>query len=397
MIGQTISHTVHHLKAICTRLGFWVVSTFAVLTLLELVSWGLWSICGWLQPDYYENAQKSPAYGSASWVAEYYREESAWWKQRGGIGEYVPFRLWGVREWHGKYINTDASELGIWRRTDRPTHAGCTNRSAWTVWMFGGSTVFGSAVPDWATVPSYLSKILNQAGRGCALVTNFGVEGYVSTQELLLLIEKLKEGYRPDVVIFYDGINDAYNGMYSLDPRRAHYWADVIKARVEGTLRGRLDFLEQTHPVLVVRLILGKLRRGASPVATPSQAAATLDNYEANMRIVRALSTAYKFNFYCFFQPAIVYGHKPLVAYEQSIRQGKGYGGTGERAFHMLYQEVERRSVNANFVNLGDLFDSVAKPLYVDPAHLGPYGNELVANAIAKYIDDHPGGLERAR
>jgi hypothetical protein len=115
------------------------------------------------------------------------------------------------------------------------------------------------------------------------------------------------------------------------------------------------------------------------------------------MRIVRALSTAYKFNFYCFFQPAIVYGHKPLVAYEQSIRQGKGYGGTGERAFHMLYQEVERRSVNANFVNLGDLFDSVAKPLYVDPAHLGPYGNELVANAIAKYIDDHPGGLERAR
>ena len=32
--------------------------------------------------------------------------------------------------------------------------------------------------------------------------------------------------------------------------------------------------------------------------------------------------------------------------------------------------------------------------LYLDEVHLGPHGNELVANAIAKYVEDHPAGME---
>jgi hypothetical protein len=58
------------------------------------------------------------------------------------------------------------------------------------------------------------------------------------------------------------------------------------------------------------------------------------------------------------------------------------------------YQEAERRAPTAAFVYLADVFDSVPEPIYSDEAHLGPHGNELAANAIAKYIEDHPAGTE---
>jgi hypothetical protein len=56
-----------------------------------------------------------------------------------------------------------------------------------------------------------------------------------------------------------------------------------------------------------------------------------------------------------------------------------------------VYREAERHAVsNGNFVFLGGLFDSTREPIYVDEAHLGPRGNELAAQAIAGYIQDHP-------
>ena len=41
-------------------------------------------------------------------------------------------------------------------------------------------------------------------------VTNYGQDGYSAWQELELLEELLTTGYRPNVVVFYDGINDLY-------------------------------------------------------------------------------------------------------------------------------------------------------------------------------------------
>jgi hypothetical protein len=51
------------------------------------------------------------------------------------------------------------------------------------------------------------------------------------------------------------------------------------------------------------------------------------------------------------------------------------------------YQEAEQRATaNGDFVFLGDVLDSQREPLYLDEWHLGPKGNELVAEAIAKRL-----------
>jgi hypothetical protein len=57
------------------------------------------------------------------------------------------------------------------------------------------------------TIPSWLEKLLDTTPY-CADITNFGQDGYVNTQEFLLLQEQLRATDVPDIVIFYDGIND---------------------------------------------------------------------------------------------------------------------------------------------------------------------------------------------
>ena len=93
--------------------------------------------------------------------------------------------------------------MGNLRRTANPLSPACNQAPRKVIWMFGGSTIFGFGVPDAETVPSHLSRELNSSGPACFVILNAGVEGYVTNQELLLLLEALKTGQRPDMVIFY--------------------------------------------------------------------------------------------------------------------------------------------------------------------------------------------------
>ena len=55
-----------------------------------------------------------------------------------------------------------------------------------------------------------------------------------------------------------------------------------------------------------------------------------------------------------------------------------------------VYREAERHAAaGGSFVFLGDVFNSTQEPIYVDEAHLGPRGNELIAQAIASFMHRH--------
>jgi len=378
--------------------GSMVVNLTVALLALELLCWIVLSGYNWIRPHHYQSEIDSPAYAGQAWVADFYREQSARVNSR---KFYVPFRLWGVSAWHGKYLNVDVSADGAWRRSLNPTSDDCKNRPKASVWVFGGSTVFGTGVPDWATLPSYLATELNRRGNDCVEVTNFGVEGYVTTQEVILLAEQLKRGQHPTTVIFYDGFNDAFAGMNSDDPRSAHYAYSTVKERIQGSVHGRFDFIGNLYSVRAAYAILALFRRN-HPLATMdnnAKAVATVDNYEANLALVRALSGAYHFKLYCFWQPMLLYGHKPLVPFEQQVAEldGRSGGRLNAQLIANAYVEAGNRSTDGTFVNLAGLFDSVPDPLYLDEAHLGPHGNELAANAIAKYVEDHPAGMELQR
>jgi len=380
-------------RRVFSLVGAAVIGVLATLLVLELVCWAAWSLGRWLHADPLR-PEASSAYQGANWVPELYREQSA---RLASPYVYVPFTVTGVTPWHGKYFNNDEHATGVWRRTDNPGQ--CPQGRKTTVWIFGGSTIYGTGVPDAETLPSYLSRDLNRDLRECVEVTNFGNESYVTNQEAILLGEQLKRGGRPDVVIFYDGFNDAHVGMAAADPASAHYGFEIIKARAEGSLRGRFDFIHRLYTVRLIEAARQSLRRtGASPndKELHAKASAVVNNYEANHNIASALAQAYHFRFYGFWQPMLFYGHKPLDAFEQQISR---FDASKGRRFDPqpvidAYEEAERRAPGAAFVFLADLFDSTAEPIYIDEAHLGPHGNELAAQAVAKYVEDHPAGVE---
>jgi lysophospholipase L1-like esterase len=332
----------------------------------------------------------SPAYAGHEWAQGFWQEEHLRQKSR---HDYVPFLLWGVNNWHGRYVNNDEGKTGVWRRTVNPARDDCQAHEV-TVWTFGGSTVYGIGVPDWATLPSFLSRDLNVAGSDCAVVSNFGVEGYVSNQELILLMEQLKVDGHPDIVIFYDGLNDALAAGPSSRPPQPHFEFDLIKHRIEGTLKGRFDFIRESYTLRLAgairaglfgqhfsRSVLGELH---------TKSVATLDNYERNLSVAKALAKAYNFRLYCFWQPSLFYGQKPLVPFEKKLSEIAVKDSWSSIA--AVYQEARTRAAPiGSYVFLGNLFDSVPEPIYIDEAHLGPRGNELAAQAVARYIEDHLG------
>jgi lysophospholipase L1-like esterase len=376
-------------------LGFAFVIVTLLATLLELLSWAIWSIHPLSREAELENQGASPVYVGVDWAREFWREE---FLRRQQLNSYVPFRIWGVTEWHSQFINNDHAATGILRRTINPIS--CDPVHPTTVWTFGGSTMYGTAAPDFATIPSYLSRDLNSGSRDCVVVLNFGVEGYVTDQELILLQEQLKAGGRPDIVVFYDGVNDSSLAWGAPGHANLHFLFGVVKSRVEGSLSGRLDFLQKSYAVRLTRAAFERLQPASSFASIVAREQpniiVTFRNYEGNLRIARALGDAYKFKLYCFWQPMLTYGHKPLVQFEQRMATRDATGTSAESAWFLtmnaVYREAEHHaSADGVYVFLGGLFDSIKEPLYVDEAHLGPRGNEIVAQAIADHIRTHPG------
>jgi len=69
-------------------------------------------------------------------------------------------------------------------------------------WFLGGSTMWGTGSDDMNTIPSIFAKLTNKP------VLNLGESGFNSFQEIIQLQILLANGYKPKMVIFYDGVND---------------------------------------------------------------------------------------------------------------------------------------------------------------------------------------------
>ncbi|HSH75951.1 MAG TPA: SGNH/GDSL hydrolase family protein, partial [Longimicrobiales bacterium] len=112
---------------------------------------------------------------------------------------------------YGPHPATGATieESGV-RTTVHPAPVAAQER---TVFLFGGSTMFGTYQRDSETIASNLAKLLHESGRDDVRVVNHGVPAYVLTQEAIRLALLLRQGARPSAVVFYDGINDVFSAV----------------------------------------------------------------------------------------------------------------------------------------------------------------------------------------
>jgi hypothetical protein len=85
-----------------------------------------------------------------------------------------------------------------------------------TLWTFGGSTMQEHQTTDERSIANVIAATMAAAGIGVR-VENFGVATFQSSLELIkfmTLAARAPADRLPDVVVFYDGCNDANHGFY---------------------------------------------------------------------------------------------------------------------------------------------------------------------------------------
>lgn len=328
-------------------------------------------------------------------------------RQAEALSRYAPYVLWKATAHRGRYVNISEDHVRQTPGSDCTPHA-------YRVFLLGGSAAWGFGSPDSGTIAFHLQAELNRRRTGPACVVNLAQNAWVSTQEVIELMNHLGRGDVPDAVVFYDGFNDAYAAFETRSPG-AHYSLKTITDRFErpeADLRRSVRALVkatasyQSARCLVRRLSLPPPTPASpGPEGPPPQLAAdAAAHYVANVRMVEGLARSYGFDVAFFWQPTLFTGRKPRSGEERRLRW---HQPASVPLIASIDEGVRVAATNARGTRgtaglaalhyLGSLFDGDTSLRFIDYVHVTPHANLLVARSIADSLWPTTGGRHPLR
>ena len=317
-----------------------------------------------------------------------------------------PFLGWTFSNYSSPYTNiTD----GVRKSWEPPIANG---QKAQQVLFLGGSTVAGSYQRDDYTIPSDVARIAWQQGLAVH-VTNRGAQGYSVWQELNLLEEQLASGYRPNVVVLYDGVNELYvqaaegttttpSNIKALEYETAILQAEQKSAPGSQSLLDRVydSYANTSALIRMVRVLTGH-ESTSNPAAVdnilwnPDQSTTTAtirgkdaaEIHNQAVSIFEALGAKYHFRLVSFWQP-FLYSKTPIPS-ESNVA---GLWGETPSAWRAM-DAAARPDLQAPEIDLSNALSASKAPLMIDFMHTNEAGAQEVANAMFPYLK---GDLEAA-
>ena len=307
-----------------------------------------------------------PNYISVDWALTHFRELESL------DTRYVSYIGWRRKTFEGRTI-TIAGSYGQ-RRTVGPTDA--TKPS---VYFFGGSTMWGTGADDGHTIPSEFAQLSGFR------VENFGETAYTAHQSLMLLIQVLQDGHRPNVVVFYDGVNEVIHKCRTeLTP-----WSHAREYQISLALEERgygLQYMVRPF-VAFARYISDALftreyraRSWYNCDSDPTKADRIADNLKQDWAIARRLVESYNGKFIGVLQPVVFFSDTKLDHLKLDNTQRK--------QFEVVYPLIKAKMTDQS--GLYDFTDVLDRPeyIYIDFSHVSPNGNRYVAERILKTLND---------
>jgi hypothetical protein len=346
----------------------------------------------WLSSEVRPNRQiLDEGYNGATWPVRHYREleeiEDRW-------QPYVYFRQ---KPFRGETITVGPDGLrATWQPPQAKSESGSAERRPLKLLLLGGSSLWGFGARDDQTIPSHVARLLYERGWNAQL-KNLAEIGYVSTQEAVALYRELQSGYRPDVVIFYDGVNDTTSALLEGDAglstneinRRREFNLSRSPARLARALGAKV--LEDSGSYRFASAIRRHLpgRSAVSRPATPPEALRErsqriVDLYQGNVAVVRALGRCFNFQPLFFWQPD-VFAKSNLHPLEQ--REAASYAWA-EPIFREVHGRVRGSAVlqaDSAFRDLSQIFGDSRHLSFIDFCHTTESANLQIASAI---VDD---------
>lgn len=317
-------------------------------------------------------------------IKEYFQIKTKW----------VPFVYWRHEPFEGQYINVITDGL---RKTWQKKEKKVDKREIYRIFVFGGSAIWGFGCRDDFTIPSQLSKMLANNEKARVEITNFGELGYVSTQEVIALILELKKGNIPDLVVFYDGANDAFSAFQNTQagiPQNEINRAEGLSLVNDKSFRdnySRKNLLESITTYKLAKSFNQKLfKENCKENYLPSEELLNeaVDAYTSNIELVDKLGSEYGFKALFYWQPLISYKRK--LSPEEELQKNRQLPGNNLFS-EMLYSKIsysEKLKKNNNFHDLSKLFQDYLEPYFLDNCHLNEQGNKIISEQI--YYDILP-------
>jgi hypothetical protein len=276
------------------------------------------------------------------------------------------------------------------------------DKSAFNIFVFGGSMALGAAVADQDAIPAVMQAILRaRTGKPNLYVYNLGAGSHFSSQEVTYLQNKLRDGIVPDIVVFIDGQNDFYfwdgetqespafrafvasgsivgSGYFSFKELPLFRLARKLRAHGLGFAALAAEAKEIDRLAPTPDPIYEAQYRDPPEIMDPDRIQQVIGRYLANKKIAEGIASAFHIQPYFVWQPS------PLYKYD--LREhSKGIPDAHRRArygYPAMAAYVHSHAMGDDFDWCADIQENVHKPLYADIMHYNPEGNRLVADCI---------------
>lgn len=225
-----------------------------------------------------------------------------------------------------------------------------------TILALGGSTTDFS-MSNLRSWPYFLQKEYEKKGLSCRVI-NGGIGGYYSAQEMLKLV---RDGlyFKPDIVISFSGINDAFGGF-----------SEMETPLISNYLKNTLNDLPIKN---------AKIGYGMKKDVTRAE------NWIRNMRIMYSVCTEFGIKFLCFLQPYIFSGTYKFEDMEKRFFT-EMYSSEERNVAFDFYQTTKEEIKKYPYMqDLTGIFDNMMGIFY-DSTHCNEEGNQIIAKRIYEVI-----------
>lgn len=240
--------------------------------------------------------------------------------------------------------------------------------NTYRIFITGGSTAFGSGVPQDYTIGEFLLQLLTKACENNDFKVNFEVitaacPAWSSTHELIFISNRISK-LHPDLVIQFSGNNDVHWGFNKTNPLWMYSYNDL----------NILKILEYVGDYLGVPRVEIYNEKHAFPIPPSEVARGLSDNIVLSNMAVGVAKADHVF----VLQPTLpaLYGDDDRSRY-----------------FRECYQSLENTSVQLStsgiyFFNLNHVFAQHPQweALFLDAYHFGDKGNLIIAQEILNYL-----------
>jgi lysophospholipase L1-like esterase len=301
------------------------------------------------------------------------------------------YRLYRTHvEYHSEHYNTD--ENGFRATAGVKNILGDFNQSFYNIFVFGGSTTFGTFVRDDETWTYYLSAMLKNAGYKNVKVYNLGQGTFNIQDEIYLLFDQLRQRRVPNMVIFLEGVNLAC--PTNVD-KGAGYRDELYGNKIMSFLMSRYS----RHLFITLRYnffnsamwkSLLKLKHGT--LKTIPRTYDLIDyqkcasDFMTDVNLINDILSLYNSKAYYFLQPS---------GYFLSNRQDYPfwiYGPLDDKfglQKQQYYDAILSQKQTANVYDIRNILNEPAltnKDLFCDGTHPSGIGNSIIAKEIFRFI-----------